>query len=192
MISVRELNNDPRIQAALNDLKERGLPEDAVPPLLRHIASLPDIWADLSKERPNARHQRRRELAHHVRSVAIMIENDPEASLYRILDHESVTDSPIQGRIKVSEFIKEFADMISTHQGVREMYPVSDDDIERMFSTKPDLRSFVRRDIARVLQDWLPNAEKRPITAAATLASAVLKEEITYQEMKEAFRRPRP
>lgn len=199
MSDFARLVNEPRTWCAIDDLLDRGLCEENVIPILRHIAALPAFHEKIVTETPQAREERRRTLVNKIVDAALAIKDDPEAKHFRIVDHESITNEPAgwwlpEGSIKrrayrdypsIYGFLLDFAEHMSKHKGMSDSY---DPWTRGKKTTRNDLPAFIRREIAQMLDELLEQPQEKPITAAMNLANVLLEESANYEQMKETFR----
>lgn len=181
MSSWRWLVDDPRTWAAVDQLLDRGLCEEYVFPLLQHLSRIPEMWARLDREAPEDRDDRRRALAHKVRALALEIDADPEARHDRIFDHRAITQGD-SSRPMIADFLRGYADTLAERGADALTEP-----LRGKKTTRNDLRSFVRREVALILETLLPPQETNPVAAATKLASVLLGEVVTDPQMKKTY-----
>lgn len=188
MTPWEQLRDDPRTWFAIDSLLDRGLCEEYVFPLLQHLSILPELWRGFDSETPRERKDRRHALASKMRQLALAIESDTEAKHYRIFDHQSITTTPLQDRITVSDFLKELAGNCEA-AGLTDAH---DDSIPETRSTRNTLKAFVQREVAARLYELLGQPKRKPILATVLLCNAILQpidgEEVTSEQIKSVYR----
>lgn len=189
--------DDSRTWSAIDSLLDSGLCEQNVIPMLRHISGLPEIHKSLVTETPEARTDRRRVMAHKIRALALELDADPDAKHYRVMDHKHLTqfraldwrhpDGQIEHREypTVATFLRDFAEVLAKSQSSRDAYNTW---TVGKKTTRNDLPTFIRREIAQLLDEALAQPKKAPITPAMNLANALREGSATYEQMKDTFR----
>ncbi len=190
MTPFQTLVNDPRTQKAIDNLKDRyELSEENVPTLLRDISMLPFRWRAFNKEKPDVRKERRRILSKQIRDLAGLIYEDQEARFIRIIDYESITNSPL---IKNSSLLYQFLDCIADDFEIpNKARDKLDPFIKDPSGSNDSLKEFIQREIANTLYELLNRPSRTPNTAAVLLSNVMLNnlsDEVTKGQMTQVFR----
>lgn len=169
---------------AIDQLLDKGLCEEYVFPLLRHIHSLPQAWEIITEESPEKTMDRRKKLSYEIRALALKLEADREAKHIRIEDHETITEVPTYPTL--ANFLRDIADEIGLKNKYYDHY---EEQLTGKKTTRNDLNSFIRREIAQVLYSFLEQPNELPISAATYLSNAVLEiDSITKEQLKDTFK----
>jgi len=181
------LKNNSELKNIIENLKAHNR-DDFFIEIIRALTHIEELWYAIKDESKVTKIERRNKLATKIRKLSKNIEDDPDASLFRIMDSKSITttirsikkaDGVVVPCPTVSSYLFDIADLL---EDITESQKDIGYYFQNRITSQMDIKSFTKREVWRIVHNF-PINKKSPNSEIATIVNIVL-ELASVEEVK--------